>query len=72
MPYQTLRSKRHETAVRGDYQSGTDSLDDFIFASVDEALDEFNTEVAPASIDDVEVFKVGGDRFGIVVLYTTA
>jgi hypothetical protein len=38
--------------------------------SVDAAIDEFQTETEPTSVDQINVTKIGPNRMVITVLYT--
>jgi len=65
MPYEVREAKASATSDATGQGVGSR-----VFDSVEQALDDFNTNVAPSSIDHVDTVRTGRDRICITILYT--
>ena len=65
MPYEVREAKASATSDATGQGVGSR-----VFDSVEQAIDDFNTNTAPSSIDHVDVEKIGNNRVVITILYT--
>lgn len=66
MPYEVREAKAAATS-----DASSQGVGSRVFDSVQQAIDDFNTNVAPSSIDHIDTVRVGHNRVCITILYTS-
>lgn len=66
MPFEVREAKASATSDA----PASQGVGSRVFDSVERALDDFQTTVAPTSIDHVDTVRTGNDRVCITILYT--
>jgi len=65
MPYEIREAKASATS-----DAKSQGVGSRVFDSVEQALDDFDTNVDPSSIDHVDTVRTGNNRVCITILYT--